>query len=121
MKRSLWTAAVLAVALSAVSQAAADELAIVGAKIYPAPNAAPIADATLVMRDGKIRAVGPSAKVKPAKDAQVIDGHGLVITAGLWNSHVHLMAPVFSQPGAKDAKAVSGALEGMFARWGFTT
>jgi imidazolonepropionase-like amidohydrolase len=59
--------------------------------------------------------------VHPGKDAQVIDGHGLVVTAGLWNSHVHLMAPIFSQPQAKDAKAVSGALEGMFTRWGFTT
>jgi imidazolonepropionase-like amidohydrolase len=119
--RSLWIAAALAAGLGASQPALADELAIVGAKIYPAPNAAPIADATLVMRDGKIREVGPSAKVHPAKDAQVIDGHGLVVTAGLWNSHVHLMAPIFSQPAAKDAKAVSGALEGMFTRWGFTT
>jgi imidazolonepropionase-like amidohydrolase len=121
MARSVWIAAALAVGLGATQPALADELAIVGAKIYPAPNAAPIADATLVMRDGRIRAVGSSAKVKPAKDAQVIDGHGLVVTAGLWNSHVHLMAPIFSQPLAKDAKAVSGALEGMFTRWGFTT
>lgn len=120
--RNAWAAAAFAVCLGAGSQQAlADELAIVGAKIYPAPNAAPIVDATLVMRDGKIRAVGPSARVHPAKDAQVIDGHGLVVTAGLWNSHVHLMAPIFSQPLAKDAKAVSGALEGMFTRWGFTT
>jgi imidazolonepropionase-like amidohydrolase len=121
MMRGAWIAAALAVSLGAVSQAAADELAIVGAKVYPAPGVAPIADATLVMRDGKIRAVGPSAKVHAGKDAQVIDGHGLVVTAGLWNSHVHLMVPIFTQPAAKDAKAVSGALEGMFTHWGFTT
>lgn len=126
MVRGGFGAAVLATVMAAAAMGAApsaqaEELAIVGAKIYPAPNAAPILNATLVLRDGKIAEVGPSAKVHPAKSAQVIDGRGLVVTAGLWNSHVHLMAPVFSQPQAKDAKAVSGALEEMFTRWGFTT
>ena len=30
------------------------DVAIVGAKVYPAPNAQPLTDATVVMRDGKV-------------------------------------------------------------------
>ncbi len=99
----------------------AGELAIVGARVYPAPGAAPIADATIVVRDGKIAAVGPASAVHASASAQVIDGHGLVVVAGLWNSHIHLFSPTLSRPPEQNAQALSGELEAMLTRWGFTT
>jgi imidazolonepropionase-like amidohydrolase len=100
----------------------AAELAIVGARIYPAPGAAPITDATVVVRDGVIGDIGPASTVLPGPAAEVIDGRNLVVVAGMWNSHVHLFSPTLSQPpDEKNAEALSGELEAMLTRWGFTT
>ncbi len=96
-------------------------LAIVGARVYPAPDAAPVANATVIVREGRIAAVGPVDKVHADASAQVIDGHGLVVVAGLWNSHVHLMSPTLSQPPEQNAGALSAELEAMLTRWGFTS
>ncbi|HTV67109.1 MAG TPA: amidohydrolase family protein [Rhizobiaceae bacterium] len=103
------------------SPAIAQDLAIVGAKIYPSPDAPAIADATIVVRDGVIAAVGPSSDVKPDASDRVISGDGLVVVAGLWNSHVHLLLPSMAQPPAENAEALANELEGMLTRWGFTT
>lgn len=100
---------------------ARSELAIVGARVYPAPGVAPIADATVVVRDGVISKVGASSAIHAGPSAKVIDGHGLVVVAGLWNSHVHLFSPTLSQPPATNARALSAELEAMLTRWGFTS
>ena len=97
------------------------ELAIVGARVYPAPGEAAIANATVIVRDGRIAAVGPAASLHPAASAQLIDGHDLVVVAGLWNSHVHLMSPTLAQPAEQNAATLSAELEAMLTRWGFTS
>lgn len=112
---------VAALAFLFVAPAAAADLAIVNAKVYPSPDAQPLADATVVMRDGKIVALGPSAEIQPDKSAEVIDGRGKVVLAGFWNSHVHLLSPTMSQPPSQNTSALSGELEAMLTRWGFTT
>ena len=101
--------------------AAASEIAIVGARIYPAPDAAPLDDATILLRDGRITAIGPRAAVTVPKSARVIDAHGLFATAGFWNSHVHLISPPYHLPGDQPAAALSAALREQYTRWGFTT
>ncbi len=118
--RSLTTC--IAILLLLISPATAQtETAIVGAKIYTSPHAAPLTNATVILRDGKIAAVGPAADLRPASTARVIDGKSLVVTAGFWNSHVHLLSPTMSQPPAQNAAALSAELEAMLTRWGFTT
>lgn len=113
-------AAFLALLVAFVAPASAD-VAIVGAKVYPSPGAPPLTDATIVMRDGKIIAVGPAKDIRPDKSADLIDGRGLVVVAGFWNSHVHLLTPTMMQPPPQKADALSAELEAMFTRWGFTT
>src|SRR5690349_18029148 len=71
----------------------ASDLALVGAKIYPSPTEQAIESGSILVHDGQIVAVGPSAAVKVPRDATVIDCKGLVVTAGFWNSHVHLTEP----------------------------
>ena len=98
-----------------------NDLAIVGARVYTAPDAAPIEDGAVVIRDGKIASVGTRKKVKIPRGIQVINGEGNILTAGFWNSYVHLLSP--AQLGAANAKPeiLRGELQAMLTRWGFTT
>src|SRR6185369_6211298 len=76
---------------SSASLGSAAELALVHAKIYPSPTQLPIENGTVLVRDGLIYAVGPAHKIKPPSGATVLDCQGLVIVAGFWNSHVHIL------------------------------
>ena len=65
-------------------------LAIVGAKIYPAPDAKPIANGVVIVVNGKIASVGDRATVKIPSGAMVLDCSGMVLTAV---SYTHLTLP----------------------------
>ena len=67
--------------------AAAPVVAIVGARVYPVSGPM-MENATIVIRDGKIAAIGANVAV-PA-DAQRIDGAGKWVTPGLINSATQL-------------------------------
>ena len=99
----------------------ASDLALVHAKIYPAPDALSIADGTIVMHDGRIQEVGPSTKVKVPAGVSVLDCKGLVVTAGFWNSHVHILTTGLLQAEKRTPEELNPQLEEMFLRWGFTT
>jgi imidazolonepropionase-like amidohydrolase len=101
--------------------ATAEDLAIVGAKVYVSPDAPALIDATVVMREGTIVAVGSSEQIDVDPGARVIAAEGLAVVAGLWNSHVHLLLPAMARPPEENAEALSDELGSMFARWGFTT
>ena len=109
------------VALLFSTAAAAQDLAIVGARVYPAPNVAPLDDATVVIRDGRIAVVGARDRVVVPTGMRVVDGRGKHVAAGFWNSHVHLIKPPFLAPDAQPASALDDALRDRFTRWGFTT
>lgn len=114
------TAGVL-VALLFAAPVAAHDLAIVGTRLYPAPDVAPLDDATLVIRDGRIVAIGARDRVAVPAGMRVVDGRGKSVAAGFWNSHVHLIKPPFLAPDAQPAAALDAALRDHFTRWGFTT
>lgn len=103
MKRFVLAAFALIAAACATPtpEEAVSELAIVGARVYPAPGVSPLANATVIVRDGVIAEVGPASAVRAGASAQVIDGRGLTVVAGLWNSHVHLFSPTLSRPDRK--------------------
>jgi imidazolonepropionase-like amidohydrolase len=97
------------------------QLAIVGARIYPSPDAAPIDDGAVVVRDGRIVAVGLRSKITIPDAARRIDAKGAVLTAGFWNSHIHLMPPELLNAATAKAETLQGGLEAMLTRWGFTS
>jgi imidazolonepropionase-like amidohydrolase len=99
----------------------ASDLALVGGKIYPSPTAAPIENGSIVVHDGRIVAVGSSATIKIPRDAKVIDCKGLVVTAGFWNSHVHILTPGLLHAEKLSSEQITSQLEEMLTRWGFTT
>ncbi len=76
MKRALIAFAVLALA----TPAAAETVAIVNARLETAGAAGIISSGTIVLRDGRIVAVG--AGVAAPAGARVIDAHGGVVTPG---------------------------------------
>ncbi len=103
------------------SVARAADLALTGAKIYTSPADPPIENGSIVVRDGLILSVGPASTVKIPHSARVIDCRGLVVTAGFWNSHVHILTPALLHSKDSDAKQLDQQLDTMFNRWGFTT
>jgi imidazolonepropionase-like amidohydrolase len=111
----------LFLAIFACSLSRASNLALVGGKIYPAPTEAPIDNGSILVHDGRIVAVGPSATVKIPRDAKIIDCKGLVITAGFWNSHVHILPVGLLHAEKLSSEQIASQLEAMLTRWGFTT
>ena len=99
----------------------AADIAIVGAKVYPAPDAVAIPDAVVLVHGGRILAVGPQADVSIPPSFAVLQPRGGVVTAGFWNSHVHLIASGLLHPQSLSDAALASTLQSMFTRWGFTT
>lgn len=112
---------VIALCVACAWPATAADLAIVNARVYPAPDAPPVERGTVLIRDGRIAAVGPAATVAVPAGATVIDGKGAFVTAGFWNSHVHIMALPLREAATRPASELDAALNTMLTRWGFTT
>ncbi len=64
--------------------------AITGAAVLPMTSETVVENAVVVVRDGRIEAVGPSAKVKVPSGARRIDGRGKYLIPGLADMHTHL-------------------------------
>jgi imidazolonepropionase-like amidohydrolase len=100
---------------------ASEELAIVGARMYSSPDAAPVEDSVVVVKDGRIVSAGSRANTPVPPGARLLDAHGAVLTAGFWNSHIHLMTPDVLNAATANAETLKSALQAMLTRWGFTT
>ena len=79
--------------LSLASTVAAQTTALVGARIIDGRGGV-IERGTIVVRDGKVAAVGPIASTTVPKDAERIDVTGTTIMPGLVNAHGHLTSAV---------------------------
>jgi imidazolonepropionase-like amidohydrolase len=86
--RALTLAAVLAAA--GVPAAEPPPLAIVHGTVLDGLGGPPVPDGVVLIRNGRIEAVGPAASVSMPKDAQVIDARGKTVLPGLADLHVHL-------------------------------
>ncbi len=119
MLKAMYSAIALCVACAWPAVAA--DLAIVDARVYPAPDAAPIERGTVLVRDGRIAEIGQSATITVPAGVTVIDGKGKFVTAGFWNSHVHILALPLREAATRPASELDAALATMLTRWGFTT
>jgi|SRR6185312_3691725 imidazolonepropionase-like amidohydrolase len=104
-----------------VKSHASDDLALVGAKIYLSPTEPAIENGSVLIHNGHILAVGPSAKIKVSPGTPVIDCKGLIVTAGFWNSHVHILLPGLLHAENLSSQQIAAQLQEMLTRWGFTT
>lgn len=110
--------------LTASTAAHATDLKFIHATIYTSPDQPPLHDATVLIHNGKITAVGPAASIKGphlARAVKVYDCSGMTITAGFWNSHVHMLPPSLLHAEHTAAPTLTAQLQPIFTRWGFTT
>ena len=64
-------------------------LAVVGARVVPVEGD-PVPDGVVLVRDGRIEAIGPRGEVEVPADAEVVDAEGGWVLPGLIDAHVHL-------------------------------
>ena len=92
--------------------------ALVGGRVQPDPESAVIPDGVVVIADGRIAAVGRRADVAVPPGATVIDCTGGTVTAGFWNSHVHLMSEALQGAEKAPAAQLSEGLRVMLTSYG---
>ncbi len=97
----------------------AQELVILHAKVYTSPDLRPVTGATILIRNGKIVAVGRRLAVPPAIES--LDCRGCIVFAGFWNTHVHFMEPKWADASRLPAMQLARELQQMLTHSGFTT
>jgi len=96
---------------------AAGPVALTGARLIDGTGSAPVEQATVILRNGRIEAAGAAAAVTIPSGATRVDLAGKTIMPGIINAHGHLGADVSDRP-AHDR--LSGQLR-VYADYGVTT
>jgi imidazolonepropionase-like amidohydrolase len=77
-------------------------------------------DQTVVADKGLITAVGPAAKTFPPSGTRTIDGAGMTLLPGLWDSHMHVFddftGPMLLSLGVTSIRDPGNAIEATLAR-----
>ena len=96
--------------------------AFVGARVIDGSGNPPIEDAVLVVRDGRIEAVGPQSALPPPRTAHQVDVTGKTIIPGLIDAHGHVGATkgLEAKPEFYTEENILDQL-GLYARYGVTT
>lgn len=68
-------------------------IAVVGGTVIDGNGGAPVANATVLVRNGKFEAVGPRNSVPVPSCARVIDAAGKFVTPGFTDTNVHVAMP----------------------------
>ncbi len=87
-------------------------IAFTHAEIVDGTGAAPKYDQTLIVRNGRIFAIGPAARTKVPAGAAVIDAHGKTLLPGFVMVHEHLFYPT----GRYDGMPLYGSMLFSFPR-----
>jgi imidazolonepropionase-like amidohydrolase len=85
-----WLLALLPMVGAASPRVLAQGLALTHVTVVDTTGKPVTSDQTVVIENGHIAAMGPAARVKPPKDARVIDARGKFLIPGLWDMHVHI-------------------------------
>lgn len=94
--------------------------AFVGARIIDGTGAAAVENGVLVVRDGRIEAVGASDSVNVPADAEQIDVSGRTIMPGMVNAHGHVNN-IQGLTAVDYSEAQIESQLGLYARYGVTT
>lgn len=94
--------------------------AFTGASIFDGTGGARIDDGVLLVRDGRIVAVGAAGDLEVPPSAERVDVSGKTIVPGLVNAHGHVGDVVGLEPGHYSEENVLSQLA-LYARYGVTT
>ncbi len=97
------------------------QLVLTGGTIYVSPTEGPITNGVVVIRNGKIAAVGRWGSVRVPNGVARVDCSGLTVAAGFWNSHVHFSKQKWADAANIPAPELAGQLQAMLTRYGFTS
>ncbi len=112
---------VFALAARSAAEQPSGDVALVGATVYPTPQAVPVKHAVILIHDGKIVKVGNDDDVEIPKSAYIIECAGRFITAGFWNNHVHFIEDAWKGAAEAPAAKLEEHMQTMLTKWGFTT
>jgi imidazolonepropionase-like amidohydrolase len=116
--RTMLLAAVVSAA--ALQPTAPPVRAFVGARVLDGTGKPALENAVIVVRGGRIDAIGPASSVRPPDGAQVQDLTGKTVMPGLISAHVHVSDVQGTGPRAYTDENTRRQL-GVFARYGITT
>src|SRR5436190_8414573 len=102
------------------AQSTAPVKAFTGARVVDGSDRAPIDNATIVVRDGRIVSVGPAARVTVPTGAERVSLAGKTVIPGLINAHGHVGNTVGLEQGHYSAENVLRDLR-TYAAYGVTT
>jgi len=108
----------LLLCLPGLCKATAQDLAIRDAKVYPSPEAQAVNHATILIRGGKITAVGEHVAIP--QSVATLPCNGCVVTAGFWNTHVHFTEDKWIDAAHQPAEKLTQQLQEMLTLSGFT-
>jgi len=98
----------------------AGSFAIVGETLVDATGAAPVPDSAVVVRDGRIIAAGPRARVTIPRGMAVVDAKGQTLLPGLWEMHTHFsgveFGPALLAAGVTTARDCGGEFDYLVAQ-----
>ena len=80
----------VAFVIGAFTAADAQTTVLRGARVIDGSGGAPLDNATIVIRDGRIVTIGPSAGIPAPSGAEVVDYAGKTIIPGLISDHSHV-------------------------------
>ena len=73
-------------------------VALTHVRVIDGTGAAPLEDQTIVISDGKIQSIAPSASAKGQSSAQILDLKGYTVLPGLVGMHDHMFFPMGGSP-----------------------
>jgi imidazolonepropionase-like amidohydrolase len=109
--------ALVAIVFSSIANS--QNLAILDAKVYASPDAPPSDGTSILLRDGKIAAIGKHIFIPPGTPK--LPCQGCIVFAGFWNCHVHFMEPKWVDAAHLPADQLDSQLSQMVLQSGFTT
>jgi imidazolonepropionase-like amidohydrolase len=90
-------------------------VAVIGGRLIDGTGRPAVENAVVVLKDGKITAVGPAASTSVPEGAQIVDAHGKSVLPGLWEMHAHFeqveWGPIYLATGVTTARDVGNERE----------
>lgn len=100
-------------------QIQAQSIALINARLYTSAYAVPVDKATILIKDGIIKAVGNKNSVKIPAGFQILDVKGKVVMPGFWNNHVHFIESKWANTGTQPKDSLEKSLQQMLTSRGF--
>jgi len=90
-------------------------IAVTGGSVIDMSGKPPIANGTVLIRDGRVEAVGPADQIGVPGDATLVNAAGKFVIPGLWDMHAHFeqveWGPIYLAAGVTTVRDVGNELE----------